>query len=408
MSAESNAAYAAPGYLVFHREATLFGQAFDPNTLALAGDPFRVADGLGFNVGNGRGSFGVSQNGVLLYAKGQGGLAGRGQIPNFPAAVNNWGWVDRTGRRMGSVHEPGNYADMDLSPDGTRMAITRQETGASTADIWVVDMERAGVPARLTLDADDDLNPVWSPDGRIAFTSFRKGNADIYVGAADRPGTETPVLESAENEWVEDWSKDGRYIAFRFGAPPFEDIYAVATSGDRKPFPVVQGRFRKDEPQFSYDGKWLAYASDKTGAFQVYVTSFPAADQEIQISKDGGGQPRWRRDGRELFYRGSTDMGIHAVDLTLGASPKAAVPKRLTTAPSGTETMNPVRHLWSVSPDGKRFLVRYPNSNAPGGGGGVPLAPVTVSQAAGAGGISPIFVDLTIIRHWTAAAGGQN
>src|SRR5262249_16632967 len=157
----------------------------------------------------------------------------------------------------------------------------------------------------LTLDPADDMGPVWSPDGkRIAYTSYRKGNADIYVKNANGVGLETPLLESPVDEFVRDFSRDGRYMAYVSGEDEFRDIYVLrlenrSPAKDAKPIPVAQGRFHKDQPKFSYDGKWLAYASDETGAYQVYVVSFPALDQKLQVSVNGGGQPHWRKDGKE-------------------------------------------------------------------------------------------------------------
>ncbi len=413
MAAESNAAYASPGYLVFHRGATLFAQPFDAKKLAPAGEPVHIADQLGFSAANGRGNFDVSQNGVLLYFQGGGALggpAGRGQA--VPNAV--FGWRDRTGRQLGPAGEPGTYGDIDLSPDVKFIAITRQDSGPG-ADIWVIDWERAGVPTRLTLDPADDINPVWSPDGRrVAFTTFRKGNADIYVKNANGVGAETPLLDSSSNEFVEDWSKDGRYIAYKLGQDAFEDIYVLPLSGgDKKPIPVVTGPYRKDEPQFSYDGKWLAYTSNESGTFEVYVVSFPAADQKLRISAiGGGGQPRWRKDGKELFYK-APDDGAMAVDIKPGPRIEAGIPRRLfdraTTSPSSGD---PVRHQWNVTPDGQRFLVRYATAGSGaafrGGQGAVSTAPFVAAirgQAtpaqAGQGFVSS---GLTVIRDWPAAA----
>ncbi|MDO8677264.1 MAG: protein kinase [Acidobacteriota bacterium] len=373
MAAESNAAYASPGYLVFHRESTLFAQPFNADTLALAGDPVHIADQLGFSSANGRGHFDVSQNGVLLYFQGGGATAlggsGRAQI-TAPNAT--FGWRDRSGRQLGLAGEQGAYGDIDLSPDAKFVAITRQD-GAG-ADIWVIDWERAGVPTKLTLDPADDLNPVWSPTGdRIAFTTYRKGNADVYVKNANGVGPETPLLNSSSNEMVEDWSKDGKYIAYKLGQDAFEDLYVLPVSGgDKKPIPVVTGPYRKDEPQFSYDGKWLAYTSNESGTFEVYVLSFPALDQKQRISAiGGGGQPRWRKDGKEIFYR-APDDGVMAVDLKLGAGIEAGIPRRLFGAISYANSRDPVRHQWNVTADGQRFLLRYGNGagNLFGGGQG--------------------------------------
>ena len=416
MAAESNAVY-APGYLMFHREATLFAQPFNADNLALAGEPVHVADQLAFSAANGRGNFDVSQNGVLLYFQGGGAAGGAGRGQTVATAV--FGWRDRTGRQLGLAGEQGTYGDMDLSPDGKFVAVTRQDSSPG-ADIWVIDWERAGVPTRLTLDPGDDINPVWSPTGdRVAFTSYRKGNADVYVKNANGVGAETPLLDSSSNELVEDWSKDGKYIAYKFGQGAFEDIYVLPlTGGDKKPIPVpvVTGPYRKDEPQFSYDGKWLAYTSDESGGtFEVYVTSFPAGDQKLRISAiGGGGQPRWRKDGKELYYR-APDDAVMAVDLKLGPGIEAGIPHRLFTGANMASGRDPIRHQLRVTSDGQRFLLRYANGSGAvfrGGQGGTSTVPFNAAAPAGqtiaaAGGQGFVSSGLTVIRNWTRAAAAQ-
>ena len=413
MAAESNAAYASPGYLVFHREATLFAQPFNAKTLALDGEPVHIADQLGFSAANGRGNFDVSQNGVLLYSQtggtGAGAMAGRGQT----VSTASFGWRDRTGKQLGLAGEQGAYGDIDLSPNGKFIAITRQDSGP-TADIWVIDWQRAGVPTRLTLDPGDDINPVWSPTGdRIAFTTYRKGNADVYIKNANGVGTETPLLDSSSNELVEDWSKDGKYLAYKLGQDAFDDIYVLPLTGaDKKPIPVVTGPYRKDEPQFSYDGKWLAYTSNESGGtFEVYVISFPAGDQKLRISAiGGGGQPRWRKDGKELFYK-APDDGVMAVDIKPGPQIEAGIPRRLFAGSNMVSGRDPVRHQWSVTPDGQRFLLRYANgagSLLQGGQGGTSTMQFFAAQSGAPiialGGQGFVSSGLTVIRDWPAAA----
>jgi Tol biopolymer transport system component len=421
LSAESNAEYAAPGYLVFHREASLFAQAFDAKKLLLSGDPLHVADQVASISSNGHGNFDVSQNGALLYFQGTSAPTGRGGI----MATNvQWGWVDRSGRPLDDGGEPGAYGDMDVSPDGKFIAVTRQDAASPSTDIWVIDWKRAGVATRLTQDPADDINPVWAPDGkRIAFTTYRKGNADIYVVEnGNGVGKETPLLETSADEMVEDWSKDGKYIAYLTGPDNFQDIYALPLEGDKKPFPVVEGHFQKNEPQFSYDGKWLAYTSDRAvpGTFQVYVRSFPAGDQEIAVSTAGGGQPRWKQDGKELYFR-TPDDNIMAVEIKPGGKLDSGIPHALFRAPVQTvESRNPTRHVLWVSADGQRFLLRVPAGgtvrSATLGNVGVPEAPPQASTqgstapAAGAGrggGGTPVngVNGLTVIQHWTSALG---
>jgi len=416
MTAASNAMYAPPGYLLFHREASLFAQPFDPGNGALSGEPVHVADEVFSNPANGRGSFDVSQNGVLLYYQGTGATAGRAGI----LGDARFAWFDRTGREVAEGGAQGPYGDMDVSPDGKLIALTRQEPGSQGADIWVMDWQRAGVVTRLTLDTADDINPVWSHDGtRIAFTTYRKGNADIYVKNANGSGGETPLLASPVDEMVEDWSRDGRYIAYLTGQNNATDIYALPLSGDQKPFPVVQGNFRKNEPQFSYDAKWLAYTSDESGTFQVYVMSFPSGDQRLQVSTEGGGQPRWKRDGKELFYR-SLDGRVMVVDMKTVGKLESGIP-RLVFAPGTTNPtgIDPVRHMTSVTADGQRFLIRtFFNTGRASATGAVPFAQVfATGQAAGGaseirrpgnlgntfrGNLGNTSNGLTVIQYWTA------
>jgi Tol biopolymer transport system component len=152
-----------------------------------------------------------------------------------------------------------------------------------------------------------------------------------------------------------------------------QDLYVLPLFGDRKPFPVVQSPFRENEPHFSFDGKWLAYDSNESGAFQIYVTSFPALDQKVQISTNGGGQPRWRRDGRELYYLAS-DGKLMAVDITAGPKMSSGIPRVLFDT---RLILNPLQDQYAVTPDGQRFLV---------------LTPVTESTT------TPI----TVVVNWTA------
>ena len=407
----SNAQY-AQGYLLFRRDATLLAQPFDAGRGLLSGNPVQITGDVGGNLSNGRAFFQVSENGTLLYFQGAAGSAGTGRA----AVTPNWqfGWHDRKGTLLRTAGDPGPHGDADVSPDEKLIAVTRQEPGATGSDIWVLDTQR-GVSTKLTLDPGDDLNPVWDPEQkRVAFTSFRKGNADIYVKNANGVGPETPIVESPADEYVEDWSKDGRYLVFKLGQGEFEDLFAVTIGADGKagkPFPVVQGPFRKDEPQFSYDGKWLAYGSDESGRFEVYVTSFPELDQKIKVSNEGGGRPRWRKDSKELFYM-RIASGVMAVDITPAPKLEAGTPHLLysNNAPGGAD---PTRHLFDASPDGQRFFARTASSIAGGQTGTVPTVPpnfVTTNQTVAAGGQfttpNPNLAahnGLTVIRHWTTA-----
>jgi eukaryotic-like serine/threonine-protein kinase len=409
VQAESNPVFAATpasgGRLLFHRQSTLFAQPFDPKALRLTGDPSQVIGEVSL-AANGFGKFSVSQNGALIYFQ---GLSGASTSGRARVTASQFGWIDRAGGRAGAALEPGQYGDVDLSADGKFIAVTRQEAGAAAADIWVFDWAKQ-VPQKITNDPVDAVDPVWSPDGRrVAFTSFRKGNADIYVTNANGVGAETPLLESGANESVEDWSRDGRFLAFQFGKDAFHDIYALPIENGKpgKPFPVVEGRYQKNEPQFSKDGKWLAYTADQNepGTFQVYVVSFPVPDRKLQVSTEGGGQPRWSWDGKRIFYR-TPDNRMAYVEMTLGntlqAGPPVFIGAAATTNPTAADL---TRHMFSVAEDG-RFLVRIPVGAATVGttGGAGPIVPPQITPAGRGGGSAaargPVTSGLTAIIHW--------
>jgi Tol biopolymer transport system component/tRNA A-37 threonylcarbamoyl transferase component Bud32 len=417
MPAESNAMYAS-GHLLFHRAASLFAQPFDAQVRTLSGDARQVAGELAFSASDGRGLFDASRTGVLIFYQGENAASGRGQTGN-----SEFAWVGRTGRWIAAAIEGGPHGDMDLSPDQKLIAITKQEVGAPASDIVVVEWEK-GLETRLTLDPADDINPVWSHDGsRIAFTSYRRGNADIFVKNANGVGPDTPLVQTSADEFVEAWSGDGRYIAYLVAQDRFQDIYALPLEQAGKPFPVVQGAFRKDEPQFSYDGKWLAYTSDESspGKFEVYVISFPQLDQKRKVSIDGGGQPRWRKDSKELYYR--TVESYMAVDFMPGPRIDSGVPHAMFPRPTlgggNSSSSDPVRHQWAAAPDGQRFLLRVPPGPAGREGGGlrgggraantfvVPGATPNAGRGRGPRGAARGLTApaLTVILHWPAGVG---
>ena len=411
MDAQSNVQYAAPGYLVYHRDATLFAQPVDEGTLKTSGDALHIADQLDFNPASGRGSFDVSQEGALVYFQGQGmgggGPAGRGETNNN----FQWGFVGRDGTKPVAAGDTKVFGDMDLSPDEKRLAVTQADAAGAASDIWVIDWMNAGRSYRVTLEPGDNINPVWErPRGdRIAYTTYRKGNADIYIKNANGLGAETPLLETPANESIEDWSWDGKYFVYRSGPFDAEDIWAYSME-EKKAFPVVEGPFRKDEPQLSRDGKWLAYTSNESeNIFQIYVVSFPdGKEQKIRVSTNGGGQPRWSASGKELFFRTEGDnkamvAGIRIVNGRI----EAGVPQALFTAPNqGTTTRVPTRHQWSVAQDGQRFFMRIPPGTVAGVVGVTGQVQFAVQAAGQPAGLlsnqAQVLSGLTVIRNWPA------
>jgi Tol biopolymer transport system component len=250
MDGETNVVYAASagmgrasGYLLFHREASLFAQPFDPESRTTSGSADQVTGGLAYDPLHGRGYFAASDSGVLVFDQSTSVASGRGRTTN-----QQFAWVNRKGGRLDAAVPSGPHGDIALSADRRFVAITRHEAGAPGADIWIRDW-KAGNEYRLTMDPSDDINPVWSPTGdQVAFTTWRAGNADIFVKNANGLGAELPLVQTPADEFVEDWSHDGRYLACLVGRDGgYQDIYVIPLAGDRKPIPVVLGPFRKDE-----------------------------------------------------------------------------------------------------------------------------------------------------------------
>jgi len=345
----SRVTYSPSGHLLFVRDGTLMAQPFDARRLSLSGDIFRVAEGIAYS--NGNAAFSVSGNGMLVYR-------------SAVATTSQFLWFDRTGKVPRPVGEPGNYGQFDLSPDGNRIAVSRFEPATFIPNIWLIDLTR-GVPQKLTFNLGfSGGDPVWSPNGlQIARDSVKKESFGIVATNASGVGEDTTLLEGRHRVGMEDWSKDGRYIAYVLdeAGTRTRDIFVSPLSGDRKPIRITHTRFDENEPHFSWDGRWIAYGSNQSGTWQVYVTSFPELDQGCQVSAGGGGQPRWRKDGKELYYL-AADGKLMAVDITAGLKLDCGPPQVL--LDTGLR-MNPVEDQYAVTPDGQRFLVLKPQEGAP-------------------------------------------
>src|SRR5262249_24783860 len=199
----------------------------------------------------------------------------------------------------------GAYISPRISPDGTRVA---SDLAIGNSDVWIWDLSR-GLGTRFTFDPANDFNPIWSPDGsRIIFASNRKGGVfNLYEKASSGAGSEQLLLESGRDKRPTSWSADGRFVAYYEAAPKTRlDVWILPLFGDRKPFPFLQTDFIEAGAEFSPNGRWIAYTSEESGRPQVYVMPFPAsaAGGKWQVSAVGGREPRWRRDGKELFFWG--------------------------------------------------------------------------------------------------------
>jgi serine/threonine protein kinase len=343
-AADSAGAYLTPGWLLFPRQGTLVARRFDSTPGELTGDPITVADPVGLDVSNFSRAFSVSREGIVAYRS-----VGTGRRQLI--------WFDRIGKPLGALGVPDDseLVAPSLSPDGLRVAAHRTLLG--NTDVWVFDAARA---TRFTFDASRDLFPIWSPDGKhLAFDSNRSGTRYFYQKQSDLAGAEVPFLETPEAKVLNDWSPDGQSILYvtpnnlRTGA----DIWYVPLSGDRKPIPFVETVFLERAGQFSPDGLWVAYQSNETGRYEIYVRSFPGPGGQQQVSTSGGIQARWRSDGKELYYI-APEGKLMAVSITRhGSAIEPGMPVALfQTRIWGGGTNATQNQQYDVSPDG-RFLV---------------------------------------------------
>ncbi len=345
----SNVIYANPGYLLLVRDGALVAQPFNADKLQFTGEPFRVAEQVSWEPLAGGTAFGLaafsaSENGLLSYRTT--GSVGVGQLT----------WFDRNGKEIGSVSSPGIYHDPMLSPDGKRLAVSKQESLEGSDDIWIFDLT-TGKSTRFTFDAAIDRFATWSPDGRrIVFASNRDGGVySLYEKDSSGAGSEELLLKSDRPKTPYTWSVDGRYIFYRD-----RSVWALPLFGDRKPFEVFSSDNSRGV-ELSPDGRWLAAAiRNETGRYDLEVYTFPSLGGRWQIST--GSWPRWRRDGKELFYAGSN--GLTAVDIKAGATLDAGTPHRLFGAEiGGSGGFSSERNTYDVTGDGQRFLV---NVRSPG------------------------------------------
>lgn len=343
MRTEWAAQYAAPGYMLFRRGGALMAQPFDATRLQFNGEPLAIAPDVGSTT-TGYAAFSASQVGVIAHA------------PNL-SAPGQLRWFDRRGNQLEVVGDPAEYLDFELSPDNQKVAVSRVPDPASTnADIWLVDLARH-VQTRQTTDAQNDASVLWSPDGnRIVFRSNRAGIAWLYEKRSAGTEQERVVLNTGTSLIPSDWSADSKTILFTTTSPAggFE-IFAWSRAESTSPQAVVHTSLNAMHGRFSPDGKWLAYASDESGQLQVYVQPYPGTGEQRQISGDGGAEPRWRKDGTELYFLSSSGR-LMAVPVPHGNAFEAGVPQPLFDVRVPLAG-NPYRSNYAVNTDGSRFLV---------------------------------------------------
>jgi serine/threonine protein kinase len=340
LASELKVAFAPPNHLLFVRESSLMAQAFDPVRFELNGDPTPVVDGIYSNTGNGQAGFTVSENGLLAYRPG-------GPIANRQLLVR-----DREGRTRG-IGPPAPFQNPKFSPDGQFLALGRRDRGA---DIWLMNVT-SGLLSQFTLDPAVEDDPIWSPDGAfLAFSSTRDGGvANVYMKRFDGSGGEIPILTKSDHPRKPlDWTD--RYIVYEDLDPKTgADVWFQPRFGDKAPKPLLRSPASESQAQISPDGRWIAYVSDASGRMEVYVQSFPVVGSSRQISINGGQQPRWGGNGKELFFLSlAASEELMVADIASKAAPRRLFDYDLLTANqrNSYDLMNDQRFLLNVIPRG--------------------------------------------------------
>lgn len=363
----------ASGHLLFVQNGTLTAQPFDTARLVLHGTPFPLVEDVKMFTAGATGptaAFTVSDNGVLVY---QASLRTESRLVTF----------DRAGAELGTLTAPADYADVALSPDGGRVAVSVRAPGGATRDLWLYDMH-GGRGQRLTFGLDDDFAPAWAPDGRrLLFSAMTRSGVDLHVKDVDSPAEPSRLDVDAVGlgRFAADWSRDGRHIMYIGGGRAIarSDLWIASIAAPTDARALLDSAFVETHGRFSPDGRWFVYSSNETGALEVYVDRFPERGAKRLVSAGGGGWPRWVGRGNEIVYLSSDNRLMSAVVQPAGDGLRVATPRPLFQA----RPRPPARldaYAYDVSSDGRRFVVNT-------------LVEDTTPTA------------ITVVLNWTAALG---
>jgi len=337
------------GFLLFSRQGNLLAQLFDAQRRVTTADAFLLEQRIDQYSGpvGGYAPFSVSANGLLAFLSNSG--SGSSQLT----------WVDRRGKQSGLLGKPANIRDFKFSPDQQSVVATFGPGSAQNNSIlWILDALHGG-STRFTFDAGFDSDPVWSPDGRsIIFASRKEQYSDLYRKSANGAGNEELVYSDSLEKTPTDWSADGRFLLYRTkGTANGTDIWVLPLTPERpgaglKPYPFAQTPYNEEDGRFSPDGKWIAYNSDESQRVEVYVAHFPDGGGKRQISVAGGSTPRWRKDGKEIYYIAADGKVMSAAVVLKGDAIQIGDVQPLFTPPANLSI-----DAFEVFGNGQRFLI---------------------------------------------------
>ncbi len=327
----------------------LYAVNFDPASGQVSGNSTPIAGAVGFQPSTYWAALAVSGNGTVIYNTGVG------------AALSVLTWMDRAGKELGRIGEPAIIANPTLSPDASKVAVDIADLKASNVDIWLENTNGSD-NARFTFDPTEETDAVWSRDGSmVAYRSVLADSSEILLKRATGLEKEKMLLRDAattDDILPNSWSPDGQHLLFTDQSSSRTYLATVSATGGPK-VPLLNSKANETNGQISPDGKWVAYASDESGAWEIYVSSFPGAVGKWQVSRGGGTEPRWRGDGKEMFYLSPSGM-LMAVPVNGATTFATGQPAPLFQIQGRAPISSTDIFTYDVTKDGKRFLVnRY-------------------------------------------------
>lgn len=342
----SEGIYVEPGYLIFVRNGNLMAQPFDVRGLRLNGQAVPIAEHVVYNPDRSTGAYSLSNTGLLVFDSGSGNV--RSQLT----------WFEVDGKKLGTVGEPAAFLSISISPDGKRALATIQ--GNVPQSVWMYDLNR-GTASRFTPGSEEAFTPSWSPDGRLVI--YTGQTRHLYLQASDGISEAQKIQAGQITNVPCSWSPDGRSVVFATQTFQGGDLWIQSLEGDKKSYPFLVTPANEIEGVISPDGRWIAFASDETGRYELYVTSFPSPGGKRQISSDGADSPQWLNAGRQLAYINAdrklviVDVKENGQEFEIGQLRVLFEGKPLPARPSAPDSWDAPVYL---TPDGKRILLPVP------------------------------------------------